>query len=132
MSLRPDITQMLDDPDIGGGQPFTIVRRVVTRVKGRYTSPTSETVQRIPATGTLQPAGFEALQQLPEADRSENVLIVRTTKALYLGQSGDSSDTLADEIEYSGGKYKVLQVKDWGKWGMWVAYATRVGDVDGG
>lgn len=129
--LRPDITQMLEDPDIGGGQPFTIVRRARTRVKGRFDSGATTTT-RIAATGTLQPAGFEALQQLPEADRSENVMIIRTTTPLQIGKSGDASDTLSDEIEYSGEKYKILQLKDWGKWGMYVAYVTRVGDVIGG
>ena len=129
MSLRPDVTELLNDPDIGGGQSFDIIRRTLVREKGRLGAEQTVTIK---ATGTLQPAGFEALQQLPEADRSENVMIIRTTTPLQIGKSGDASDTLSDEIEYSGEKYKILQLKDWGKWGMYVAYVTRVGDVIGG
>lgn len=128
MSLKPDVRRLLTDTDIGGGQGFVIIRRSRVRYKGRMGE---ETVSRINAVGSVQPAGVDVLQQLPEGDRSGQVIIIRTATRIQTGSAGDSSDTLSDEVEYNGGRYKILQLKDWSAWGMWTAYATRIGDVDG-
>lgn len=126
--LNPDVRQMLQDPDIGGGEPFVIVRKTTTRQKGETVA---ASVERINATGTLQPAGNDALQQLPEADRSGEVLIVRSPVPLQMGSTKSDGEILADEIEYAGRVYKILQLRDWRQWGMWAAYVTKVGDVVG-
>lgn len=124
MSLRPDVTELLNDPDIGGGQSFDIIRRTLVREKGRLGAEQTVTIK---ATGSIQPAGVDVLQQLPEGDRSGEVIVVRTTTAIQIGNTGATSDLLADEIRHNGSRYKVLQLKGWGKWGMYCAYATRIG-----
>ena len=119
----PDITDLLYDPDVGGNQPFIIKRTTVTRRKGRYAD--SQT-QSIKASGSVQPAGTNALEQLPEGDRDKGVYIVRTRTAMYMGSETDEASTLADEIIYNGDRYKILMVKEWQAWGMYVAYMTRI------
>lgn len=125
--LRPDIRSLMNDPDIGGGQSFVIVRSYHRRLKGRLDD--SPTVTRISATGSIQPAGVEVLQQLPEADRSGKVIIIRSETQMQMGSTDSEGDLQPDEIEHNGERYKVLQAKDWTKWGMSVAYATKVGQV---
>lgn len=128
--LKPDITVLLFDDEIGAGRKFIIKRRRLTKHKGRYSdTPESEQTETIEAVGSVQPAGVDALQQLPEADRSGKVIIVRSTTPIQMGKAGTDYDLMADIIEYQGEQYKVLQVKDWAKWGMYVAYATRTGEV---
>lgn len=121
--LLPNITHLLNDPDVGGGQPFVIVRREAIRRKGREGT---KTETRISATGSVQPAGENALEQLPEADRDKEVHIFRTTEPIQMGESTDAGDTFADEIEYNGDLFKVLRDKNWSPWGMYVAFATKI------
>lgn len=121
---NPDITMLLDDPDIGGGQSF-VIRRVATgRVKGRDQV---IRVEIIPATGSVQPADQNALQQLPEADRENEVKVFRTSKQPFQNGSSDSTGSiLSDTLIYQGDHYKILKTKDWSQWGMYVAFATKI------
>lgn len=121
--LLPDITDLLDDPEVGGGQAFVILRRTSVRRKGREGTKTEE---KIPATGSVQPAGESVLEQLPEADRDNDVRIFRTTTPIQMGHSTGEGATFADEIEYNGEYFKVLRDKKWAAWGMYVAFATKI------
>lgn len=125
--LSPDIREILYDPDVGGGQAFIVERKTKKRSKGRLSDEAE--VEIINAIGSVQPAGVDVLQQLQEADRRNTVIVVRTETPMQMGSTGDDGDVLADEILYRGGRYKILQLKDWTAWGMSVAYATRVGEA---
>ena len=122
MALLPDITGLLDDPDVGGGQAFVIIRTTVQRRKGRASTPT---VERIPATGSVQPVSENQLEQLPEGDRDQADYIIRSTTPFQDGSSSGTETVLPDEIEYDGERYKLLKTKEWHKWGMHVAIVTR-------
>ena len=122
--LLPDITDLLYDQEVGGNQPFTIKRTTITYRKGRYAEATPE---YIPASGSVQPSGINALEQLPEGDRDKAVYIVRTRTAMQMGSVNDDGSTvLPDEIIYMNDKYKILMVKEWQAWGMYVAFMTRI------
>ena len=73
--------------------------------------------------------GPDALQQLPESDRTGQVIIARTETAMQIGSTNDTGDLLADEIEYNGDRFKILQLKNWGRVGEYAAIATRIGKV---
>ncbi len=122
MALLPDITGLLDDPDIGGGQAFVIIRTTVQRRKGRASAPT---VERIPATGSVQPVNENQLEQLPEGDRDKADCIIRSTTPFQNGSSSETVTVLPDEVEYLGERYKLLKTKEWRQWGMHVAIVTR-------
>ena len=118
---NPDITMLLTDPDVGGGQSFVIQRRTARRVKGRLQT---ASVELITAYGSVQPADQNVLEQLPEADRDNEVKVFRTRTPMQNGSSDDTSVVYSDELIYQGGHYKILKSKDWSQWGMYVAYAT--------
>ena len=124
MGLLPDITMLLDDPDIGGNQPFTIIRTSVPRKRGRA-DVENRTIEKIPATGSVQPVGENVLEQLPEGDRERADYIIRTKTPLQNGSSSGSVDLLPDEIEYLDERYKLIKTKEWHQWGMFVAIVTR-------
>ena len=124
--LQPDLRELLYDKDVGGGRSFTIIRRSKVRSKGRLTDGETETIS---AVGSVQPLGPDALQQLPESDRTGQVIIARTETAMQIGSTNDTGDLLADEIEYNGDRFKILQLKNWGEWGVYAAIATRIGKV---
>lgn len=122
--LLPDITDLLYDEEVGGNQPFTIKRTTITYRKGRYSQSNTVTIQ---ARGSVQPLGVNPLNQQPEGDRDDAVYIVRTRTAMQMGSSNeDGTTTLPDEIEYLGDRYKILSVKEWHAWGMYVANMTRI------
>lgn len=122
MGLLPDITSLLDDPDVGGGQPFIILRTTIRRRKGRPVDPETE---EIPATGSVQPVGDDQLEQLPEGDRDKADYIIRSRKPFQNGSSSDTETVLPDEILYNGERYKLLKTRNWDRWGMCVAIVTR-------
>ena len=125
--LQPDLRELLYDKDVGGGRSFTIIRRSKIRSKGRLSDGETETIN---AVGSVQPLGADALQQLPESDRTGQVIIARTETAMQIGSTSDTGDLLADEIEYNGDRFKILQLKNWGEWGIYAAIATRIGKAD--
>lgn len=122
--LNPDLRELLYDTDVGGGRTFTIFRRSKVRAKGRLTDGDTITIE---AVGSVQPLGADALQQLQESDRTGQVIIARSETAMQMGSTDDEGDLLADEIEYNGDRYKILQLKNWGEWGIYAAIATRTG-----
>ena len=121
---NPDITMLLDDPDVGGGQSFVIRRVTTRRVKGRNQV---DGVEIIPATGSVQPADQNALEQLPEADRENEIKVFRTAKTPFQnGSTNNTGSVLSDVLIYQNDHYKILKTKDWSQWGMYVAYATKI------
>lgn len=117
--LRPDVSMLLNDPELGGGQAFEIHRRERNRVND------TDVVTKIPASGNIQPASPEDLNQLPEADRTKAILVFRSKTPMQLGSDDGETYTAKDELHYAGKVYNVLQVDNWGAWGMYFAYATE-------
>lgn len=127
--LNPDVTELLDDPELGGGVSFLVIReqRRRTLVAG---SSEQVTITKITATGNIQPADIEALQLFPEEDRSDKVIVIYTKFAFQLGADGDSEYMPADIVIYDHMAWKVTRVNHWSKWGFTIAYATHVEGVD--
>lgn len=133
MSLQPDITSLLLDPELGA-QSFTINRTMGSWKKGRFV----EDVTVIKAIGNIQPATAEELEQLPEGDRRKGVIVIRTPTPIYETQVVDSPEEspegsaqtpqkehTTDEITWRGNAYKVLSAMMWGDYGWYEAFATR-------
>lgn len=122
--LLPDITDLLYDYDVGGNQPFVIKRTTISYRKGRYNASHTKTIK---AAGSIQPSGVNPLNQTPDGDRDDAVYIVRTRTAMQMGSTNEDGTTvLSDEIIYLGDRYKILSVKEWHAWGMYVAFMTRI------
>lgn len=121
LSNLPDVTFLLDDPALGGGVAFTVVRQ--SRVLSLL-SDASVTTEYIPATGNIQPAQPEDLQQLPEEQRHETVIVIRSTFKFRLASDVNGVQHLPDEIDYHGNRWKVTRVDQWAAWGFTTAWAT--------
>lgn len=121
MPNLPDVTFLLDDPDLGGGVAFTVIRqsRILSLV-----SDVSVTTESIQATGNIQPAQPEDLQQLPEEQRHETVIVIRSTFNFRLASEENGVQYLPDEVEYNGNRWKVTRVDQWAAWGFTTAWAT--------
>ena len=121
--LNPDVTELLDDPDLGGGESFTVVRE--TRRRSLAANQSEQVIRRrFAVTGNVQPAQTEDLQLLPEENRSERVIVIRSKFTFELGTDGKSSYAPADLIIYDGKVWKATRVDHWSAWGFTTTYAV--------
>ena len=127
--LNPDVTEILDDPEVGGGVSFTVKRTTTSRTWNAITRAQveSHSTQTFSATGNIQPQ-TKNLQPSTSEDLLNESIVVRST---FIFQSG-SNDGLTfigpDEIYYNGHWWRVTQIENWQDWGFTAAYASRVMD----
>lgn len=117
MFLEPDVTEIVDDPDLGG-QPFQIRRRTIQWQGGRTSAATEETIN---ATGIIQPPSSETLQTFPEGERRNGMIQIHSRTFMHLSDGEDVSD----EVTWRGESYKVVRVDPWTDYGFCVAYAAK-------
>ena len=119
--LDPDVREILDDPEVGGGVSFLIKRKKQIRVKGSV----NEEVTDIPATGNIQPVN-KSIQQTANEDQLDEQIVIRTTAMLQAGTRSAEGVFGADEVVYQDIRWRVTRVDNWMEWGFVTAYATRV------
>ena len=119
--LDPDVREILDDPEVGGGVSLLIRRPTQVRVKGSI----EQTYEEIPATGNIQPQEKSAGQTANEDQLNESI-VIRTTAYLQAGSRENGAVYGADEITYKGIRWRVTRVDNWYDWGFVTGYATRV------
>ena len=124
--LLPDVTEIINDPDLGGGVSFQVRRIVNTRTVAGV----SQAVQTIDLTGNIQPTDMAARPSTAEDVLSEGI-VVRALFAFSTGiNDGGVTFTGPDEILYLNKTYRVTQVDDWAQWGFTTAYAERVMEIE--
>lgn len=105
-----DVTELLTDPTFA--ERFTVIRATKVVAFGR----TKLGVERFPGiTGVVQPAGGIDLQRLPEGSNLSGAIVIWTKYILTNGEL--SEDLTADQIEWNGHLYTVMNVKDWSQYG---------------
>lgn len=125
--LMPDVTAILDDQEVGGGQGFQVLRTRTTRTFNTQTKKLGETpqVQTLNATGNIQPQ-TKNVQPSTAEDLLNEGIVVYSTFIFQTGSTDSTGFTGPDEILYNGIKWRVTQVDNWKEWGFNIAYATRV------
>ena len=123
--LMPDVTEILDDPEVGGGVQFSVTRNVSVRSLGGYTKTPTVYI----ATGNIQPQEMSNQSSTAEDLLNESI-VVYSTFAFQAGSNSGSSIIEADIISFDGLRWRVTRVDDWSKWGFSRAYATRIMDVE--
>ena len=125
--LMPDVTPILDDPEVGGGQGFQVLRTRTTRTFNTQTQKLGETpqTQTLNATGNIQPQ-TKNVQPSTAEDLLNEGIVVYSTFIFQTGSTDSTGFTGPDEILYNGIKWRVTQVDNWKEWGFNIAYATRV------
>ena len=118
--LDPDVLEILDDPEVGGGVAFTVTRKTTTRVLGGEET-TEETFN---VTGSIQPQD-KSIQSSTAEDKKSDIIVVRAAFAFQTGTNNGKSVIQTDEINYKGSVWRVTRVEDWSDWGFTTAYATN-------
>ena len=125
--LMPDVTEILNDPEVGGGVSFTVIRNKSVRSRGGYKKdPTKYT-----ATGNVQPQEMSNQSSTAEDLLNESIVIY-STFVFQAGSNSGNSIVEADIVCYDGLFWRVTRVDNWSKWGYTRAYATRIMDADKG
>ena len=119
--LLPDVTEILIDPELGGGVTFTVIRTLNVRTGGNVT----QTTQEIIATGNVQPEN-KSIQSSTIEDPMFESIVIYTPFIFQTGSNSYSEFTEPDEVLYNGIKYRVTSVNNWQEWGFTIAHAERV------
>lgn len=119
--LMPDVTEILDDPDLGGGVSFPVTRKHIARTRGSYTT-TTETFQ---ATGNIQPMQ-KGFTQGENEDQMNEEIVIRSKFIFQIGSHNEADTIETDEITWHGYRWRLTRIEDYADWGFTVAYATRV------
>lgn len=118
--LDPDVLEILDDPEVGGGVPFLVRRKTTTRVLGG--AETDEALFDL--TGSIQPADKSIQSSTTEDIKSESI-VVRAAFEFQTGTNNGKSIIQTDEILYKDTVWRVTRVENWSDWGFSTAYATK-------
>lgn len=123
--LMPDVTSILYDPEVGGGQPFQVIRNTSVRSRSGYT----KTPETFDAVGNIQPQSDSAQASTPEDILTETIVIYST---FFFQKGSNNGDSIveADIVLYDGFRWRVTSVDNWSKWGYSRAYATKVMDKE--
>lgn len=122
--LMPDVTEILNDPEVGGGQAFRVLRNSAVRSRGGYIK--TPTVYN--ATGNVQPQD-KSNQSSTTEDLLTETIVAYSTFCFQTGSNTGSAIVEADIILYDDKQWRVTRVDDWSKWGYTRAYATRVKEM---
>lgn len=122
----PDVTAILDDPEVGGGISFKVIRETATRdIEKGYV----KNMQVFNVTGNIQPQDKSNQASTPE-DKLDESIVIYTTFTLQTGVNNVDSIIEADIIFYRDLHWRVTKVEDWSEWGYTRGYATRTMDED--
>ena len=122
--LMPDVTEILYDPEVGGGQEFSVTRNVSTRSRSGYT----KTPTTVTAVGNVQPQEMSNQTSTSEDLLNESIVIY-STYSFQTGENDGTSITEADIVFWNDLYWRVTRVDDWSKWGYTRAFATRIRDI---
>lgn len=106
-------------------QTFTVWRKTGSWALGRFI----ETEQSIPMLGVVTAAGTKDIIQVPEGDRTSQLMVFHSTMPLYVTHDDVKGRGTSDEIEWHGERYRLFQIKDWSDFGYYKAFGTSMGGV---
>ena len=120
----PDVTAIIDDPEVGGGIIFQVLRTTGVRNRGGY----QKTTERFTVSGNIQPQDKSNQASTPEDKLTESIVIY-TTFSLQTGSNDGKSIVEADIVLYNGMLWRVTKVDNWSEWGYTRGYAERTMEV---
>lgn len=96
---------------------FTVYRKTGNWIAGRF----KETEDPIIFSGVVTAPGTKDLIQVPEGDRTSEIMCFHSTNELFVTHNDVSSKGTSDEIEWNNKRYRIYQVKNWNKFGFYKA-----------
>jgi len=123
--LMPDVTAILNDPEVGGGVAFQVRRVENERSLGSVIR--HETVYD--CIGNIQPEELSVLASTTEDQLSESI-VIWSTFAFNVGiNTGGDSFMGEDEVLWDGKVWRVTRVENWKDWGFTVAHAMCTDEI---
>ena len=119
--LLPDVTEIIIDPELGGGVAFQVIRTQNVRTGGSVT----QTKQTLDAIGNIQPEN-KSIQSSTIEDPMFESIVIYTTFIFQTGSNSYSEFTEPDEVLYNGVTYRITSINNWQEWGFTIAHSERV------
>jgi hypothetical protein len=121
-----NVSRVINSCKLRQPKPFTVYRKTGDWVAGRF----EETETAIPMMGVVTAAGTKDIIQLPEADRTSQIVVFHSTLPLYITRDNEQQGAgTSDEIEWHGERYRLFQIKDWSDFGYYKAFGTSMSGV---
>lgn len=120
-----NVIDAITDADMGFVS-FTVSRITYSKSRSGDTSST-ETIQ---AEGCIHPGTPDALQLLPEEERTNEFIVIYSLTELSTGNANTSATafTGADRVLWNGDNWRVVKVKDWHSFGYYYALAVKMNE----
>jgi len=109
-----NVSEIINDQDFA--EDYKVYRKSGSWVDGRW-APTEKAINFY---GVVTAAGNKDIIQVPEGDRTSQVMCFHATKELYVTNSKGTSD----EILWRGKRYRIHLIKEWADFGYYKALAT--------
>lgn len=125
-----NVRDLMTDSDFATS--YTVLRTKGKWEKGRFikSKPT-----KLKYFGPVQPATTDELQQIPEADRTQETMkfMCAPPKKIFITREIGGDETadgaISDHIIWDGNLYKVIRVMNWRHHGYTRAFAYSVGEA---
>lgn len=120
-----NVMELMEDPDFA--QSYMVYRNSGSWVSGRW----EEVEVGLPFMGPIVPANAEDVKMLPEGDRIQGFMVFYTssTNPFLISRDTSGNAGTADQPEWGGERYKILQVYPYDDYGYQKAIGTRIGGV---
>ena len=118
-----NVSRVINSPKFS--QPFTVWRKSGDWIAGRFVP----TETSITISGVVTAAGTKDIIQVPEGDRTSQLMVFHSTMPLYVTHDDIEGKGTSDEIEWHRERYRLLQIKDWSDFGYYKAYGTSMSGV---
>jgi len=103
-------------------QSFSIHRSTGRFERGGWAETSSSDIS---AVGVINPASPRQIQQVPEGDRANEMVVFVSVTPMYVTRKSGSG--ISDVLTYKGENYRVASVNQAGAYGFWTAIAARLG-----
>ena len=120
-----NVGRVLNSSSLRQPKPFRVWRKTGSWIAGRFV----ETESSILMSGVVTPASAKDILQVPEGDRSSEIIAFHSTMPLFVTHDDMEGKGTSDQIEWHGERYRLLHIKDWSDFGYYKALGTSMGGV---
>ena len=104
-------------------QNYHIYREKGSFVAGRWTQTTLDTILMF---GVVTAAGTKDIIQVPEGDRSSQIMVFHSVEKLYVTHVDTCFSGISDKILWKGSYYRLFKVLEWSDFGYYKAFGISV------
>lgn len=76
--------------------------------------------------GVVTAAGTKDIIQIPEGDRTSQIMVFHSTQELFVTHNEVGFEGTSDQIDWRGNKYRLNKVLQWGDFGYYKAFGVSM------